>query len=187
MGNIIHFLGLQSLEFKTKKNQNYFNLNSDFLVDTLDLNFPNFNDKLIPRGTKINTLKPNLLRESSPTTKSKHHQSEPFHSKNNYQKPTPKIDLPNQEKLQNLSLFINEDYLETNELDDILSLPQIEIVKIRPHIEAVKIKPHFVPRIPPEQGGQWKPPGPTVISEPDVQAGNLDRQDQQQTSGKRQG
>ena len=218
--NIKHFLGLQSLEFKTNKNENYFNLNRDFLVDTLDLNIPNFNDKLIPRGTKLNTLKLNLLPESSPTTESKHHQSEPLHSKNNYRKPTPEIDFPHQEKLQNLSLYFNEDQFETNELDDILSVPQIEMVKLRPHIEAVKIKPHFVPRIPPQQGVQWTPLGPAVISGrdvqasnsgpdaqaaisgpdvqaaisgpdvqavisgPDVQAGNLDRQDQQPTSGK---
>ena len=201
-----HYHQLQSPKSKTKKKQNHFTSIEDYLVDALDLNSPNLNalpDQLNPRVNKLKTLNPNILQVLPAPIKSKQHQSDSFYAKNNYLTPAPKIDFQKQEKLQNLSLYINEDRLETNELDDILSVPQSEAAKLKPHNEGVVLIPHVeavnidssdnsatsgqhnqaVKWTPLEQAVTWKPHGQAVKFGPWGNAVNWNRQDQQQTSG----
>ena len=174
-----HYHELQSLKSKTKKKPNYFTSIEDYLVDALDLNSPN------------------LLQVLSAPMKSKQRQSDSFYAKNSYLTPAPKNDFLKQEKFQNLSLYINEDVLETNELDDILSVPQTEAAKLRPLIETVEAvnidsRDHSatfgqhdqaVKWTPLEQAVTWKPRDQAVKPRPWGNAVNWNRQDQQQTSG----
>ena len=174
-----HYHELQSPKSKTKKKPNYFTSIEDYLVDALDLNSPN------------------LLQVLSAPMKSKQRQSDSFYAKNSYLTPAPKNDFLKQEKFQNLSLYINEDVLETNELDDILSVPQTEAAKLRPLIETVEAvnidsRDHSatfgqhdqaVKWTPLEQAVTWKPRDQAVKPGPWGNAVNWNRQDQQQTSG----
>ena len=195
-----HYHELQSPKSKTKKKPNYFTSIEDYLVDALDLNSPNLNalpDKLNPIENKLKTLNPNILHVLSAPMKSKQRQSDSFYAKNSYLTPAPKNDFLKQEKFQNLSLYINEDVLETNELDDILSVPQTEVAKLRPLIETVEAvnidsRDHSatfgqhdqaVKWTPLEQAVTWKPRDQAVKPGPWGNAVNWNRQDQQQTSG----
>jgi hypothetical protein len=201
-----HFLVSQSKKSQTKKGTKFPFLNVDYLVDTLDLSFPNFQTlpyKLTSKVNQLKPLKPNLLFDSSAPIKLKHPQTETLYSKNNHLTQSLKNDHINQEKLPSLSLFINEDHLDTNEQDDILSVPHDQAFNIVAQVDAVKMNSSeqtvtirtqnqtigWTPLVEVDESQElydavtWRTRGQAVKSGPHRPAVNWDRQDQQQTSG----
>ena len=202
-------LELQRPNFKTKKNQNLSYSKEDYMVDFLDPSSPNFNlrpNKLQPRVKRSKNLNRNQLHVSSAPLQSKDQQSDSSYSKNGSLTSTTNIDFLNKENHQNLSLYINEDRLEKNKLDKILSVSQIEAAKIRPHVEAAELLPQVkyfnmdswnlsVSSGQRDQAVKWTPIELAVKGKTHSQAAksglsdytvNWDRQDQRQTSGKSQ-